>query len=153
MSTHAAATIYQSSDLASRRKEIVDNAQQSVAVIRTPNGESVSMLPTAALERLGSIRDNARNYLVLDNALSRPRGERRVTDFGAWAFASDLDEDQLALFRAEVNDALMKACAGLDSVDEVVSSWRDTAALMASGVLDDLDDLEAFVEAGYPESE
>ncbi|MDN5564182.1 MAG: hypothetical protein L0G49_10505 [Luteococcus sp.] len=153
MSSTGATTIYQSSDLAGpRRKEILENAQKGGAIIRTTSGEPVSMVPTERLEHLASLRDNARNYLMLESALDRPRDQRRAADFGGWAFAVALDEEQLAEFRTEMNDAMMRACAGTDVVADLVEQWRAAAELMASGVLDDLDD-DAFVEAGRPEEQ
>lgn len=153
MTSTGAATIYQSSDLAGpRRKEILENAQRGGATIRTTSGEPVSMVPTERLDHLASIRDNARNYLMLESALDRPRDHRRAADFGGWAFAADLDEEQLAEFRAEMNDALMRACAGTDAVSELAEQWRATAELMASGVMDDFNDPEAWIDADRPQA-
>ena len=124
--------IYQSSDLAgSRRKEIVEAAQRGPTLLRTPSGEALAFLPQAELERLSSIRDHALGFVMLESALRRPRDERRAADFGAWAFASSLDDDQLIEFRDDVSDALMRACAGVDAVEAVLGEWRATAAFMA----------------------
>lgn len=124
--------IYQSSDLAgSRRKEIVEAAQRGTTLLRTPSGDALAFLPRAELERLSHIRDHALGFVMLESALRRPRAERRATDFGAWAFASSLDEEQLAEFRDEVSDALMRAFSGVDVVDSLLDEWRATAAFMA----------------------
>ncbi|OLT19001.1 hypothetical protein BJF80_13150 [Serinicoccus sp. CUA-874] len=124
--------IYQSSDLAgSRRKEIVEAAQRGPTLLRTPSGDALAFLPHAELERLSHIKDHALGFVMLDSALRRPREERRAADFGAWAFAFSLDEDQLVEFRDEMSDALMRACSGVDTVDSLLDEWRATASFMA----------------------
>ena len=146
--------IYQSSDLAgSRRKEIVEAAQRGPTLLRTPSGEGVAMLPQAELEHLAAIRDHAVCFLMLESALRRPRDERRAADFGAWAFAVSLDEDQLQEFRDDTNDALMRACAGVNTMDSLIVQWRATAEFMADeDALAALDDaIDAFVDVARPD--
>lgn len=147
--------IYQSSDLAgSRRKEIVEAAQRGPTLLRTPNGEALAFLPHAELERLASIREHALGFVMLESTIRRPREERRAADFGAWAFASSLDDEQLAEFRDEVSNALMRACSGIDVMDSVLDAWRTTAAFMADeGAVAALDgELDDFVEVSRPDS-
>lgn len=135
--------IYQSSDLAgSRRKEIVEAAQRGPTLLRTPSGEALAFLPQAELDRLSHIRDHALGFVMLESVLRRPRAERRAADFGAWAFASSLDEEQLIEFRDDVSDALMRACSGVDTVDSILDDWRATASFMAD------EDAVAALEGG-----
>nr|WP_300152269.1 hypothetical protein [Propionicimonas sp.] len=147
--------IYQSSDLASRRREIVEAAQRGPTLLRTPDGEGLALLPQVELERLSSIRDHALCFLMLDSALRRPRPERRVADFGSWAFAAALTEDQLNQFRDEANDALVRACSGVDAMDALLNDWRATAAFMSDedAVAALGDGLEAYVEVQRPEEQ
>lgn len=148
--------IYQSSDLTGpRRKEIVEAAQRGPTLLRTPNGEALAFLPQADLERLSGIRNHALGFVMLESALRRPRGERRAADFGAWAFASWLDEEQLAEFRDEMSDALMRACSGVDTVEALLNDWRATAAFMADeeAVAALSEGLEHFVDAPRPEAQ
>lgn len=146
--------IYQSSDLAgSRRKEIVEAAQRGPTLLRTPSGDALAFLPQAELERLSRIRDHALGFVMLESALRRPREERRAADFGAWAFASSLDEEQLIEFRDDISDALMRACAGVDAVDSLLNDWRATASFMADedAVAALGEGLEGFSEVPRPE--
>lgn len=145
--------IYQSSDLAgSRRKEIVEAAQRGPTLLRTPSGDGVAMLPQVELEHLAAIRDHAVCFLMLESALRRPRDQRRAADFGGWAFAVSLDEDQLREFRDDTNDALMRACAGVNTMDSLILQWRATAEFMADdSALAALDDkMDEFVDAVRP---
>ncbi|MDO5066082.1 MAG: hypothetical protein Q4D96_02220 [Propionibacteriaceae bacterium] len=149
-----AARIYQSSDLASsRRKEIVEAAQRGPTLLRTPSGDGLAFLPQAELERLSRIRDHALAFVMLESVLRRPRAERRAADFGAWAFAASLDEEQLEEFRDDASEALVRACAGVDGVDQVLAQWRATASFMADeeAVAALGEDLENFAEVTRPE--
>lgn len=154
--------IYQTSDLAGRgRKEFIEAAQRGPTTLRTPEGESLVMLPAATLDHLSRLRDHALNFLMLDNAMSRPAADRRPADFGAWAFIAPLDEDQLVEFRSDMNAALVRAGGGEDVsiVDAELNAWRPTARAMAdevtrsilSGDVPDSDWLEASPQAWSPE--
>lgn len=134
MTPTSSGRIYQSSDLSGRgRKEFIEAAQRGPTTLRTPEGESLVMLRAADLEHLAAMRDHALNFLMLDNAMSRPREQRRAADFGGWAFVASLDDDQLAEFHAEVNDVLIRAGSGqaISLVDALLDAWRLTASLMA----------------------
>jgi len=129
--------IYQTSDLAGRgRKEFIEAAQRGPTTLRTPEGESLVMLPAATLDHLARLRDYALNFLMLDNAMSRAVADRRSADFGAWAFVESLDEDQLDEFRSDMNAALVHAGGGedLSIVESELAAWRLTARTMADPV-------------------
>lgn len=90
---------------------------------------------------------------MLESALRCPRGERSTADFGAWAFAFSLDDDQLVEFRDEVVDALARFGAGSDHFGTLLGEWRATASFMAdedatSGLGGGV---EGFVEVPHPE--
>ena len=152
MATHNG-RIYQTSDLSGRgRKEFIEAAQRGPTTLRTPEGESLVMLPAADLEHLAGMRDHALNFLMLDNAMSRPREQRRAADFGGWAFVASLDDAQLAEFHSEINDALIRAGSGqaFSVVDDLLDQWRLTASLMADpvsrGILEGSMDVEDWSE-------
>jgi len=129
--------IYQTSDLSGRgRKEFIEAAQRGPTTLRTPEGESLVMLRAATLDHLARLRDYALNFLMLDNAMSRPAVDRRPADFGAWAFVWSLDEDQLGEFRSDINAALVHAGGGEDHslVENELDAWRLTARTMADPV-------------------
>jgi hypothetical protein len=129
--------IYQTSDLTgSARREFVDDARHGQAQLRTPEGESLVMLRSASLNHLAEMRDYAVAYLMLDNALSRPRSDRRPADFGEWAFIEVFDEDDLVTFRHEMNGVLMRAAAGEDTsvIESTLSDWRRSARTLADPV-------------------
>lgn len=145
--------IYQSSDLAgSRRKEIAKAAQHDTTLLRAPNDNALAFLPHVELERLANIRDYARGFVMLESALRRPRNERRVADFGAWAFVFSLSEEQLLGLRDDVSDALMRACSGVDTVGSLPGAWRATAEFMADETAVTVlgEDLKNFIEIQRP---
>ena len=129
--------IYQTSDLAgSARREFIDAARHGQARLRTPDGESLVMLRAANLSHLAAMRDYAVAYLMLDNALARPRAERRAADFGEWAFVAAFDEDDLITFRYEMNAALIRAAAGEDTslIEAELEGWRRSARTLSDSV-------------------
>jgi hypothetical protein len=91
---------------------------------------------------------------MLESVIRRPRDERRVADFGAWAFASSLDDEQLVEFRNDVSDGLMRACSGVDTVEQLLDEWRATARFMADhGAVAALaGGIEGFVDVSRPEA-
>ncbi|MBM0127576.1 hypothetical protein [Pimelobacter simplex] len=149
--------IYQASDLSTgARREFIEEGRQSQARLRTTSGDSLVLLREARLEHLSAIRDHALAYLLLDAALRRPRDDRRPQDFGPWAFIEVFDDDDIAEFQSEINDAITRAASGEDDevVDAVLRAWRmsastlsdPTARAILDGEVDDADWLEATGE-------
>lgn len=122
---------YQASDLANtNRRRFIDDAREGVARLRDRDGMGLVMLPEAALATLSDLRTHFVGYLSLENAVRRPRDERRSTDFGEMAWAAPLDDDDLDDLIAEFRDALATAAASrsVDAVEELLHAWRATAA-------------------------
>lgn len=129
--------IYTASDLnTAARREFIAEAQRSVARLRTTSGEALVMLREARLDHVSAIRDYALAYLMLDSALSRPRGERRSADFGDWAFIEVFGDDDIAEFQSEMNDAVVRAASGQDhaGIEELLNAWRRSARTLADPV-------------------
>lgn len=129
--------IYTASDLAtSARKEFLEAADHDVARLRATSGEALVMLREAKLDHLAAIRDHALAYLLLDAAMSRPRGDRRAADFGPWAFIEEFDDDDIAEFQAEINQAIVRAVSGQDDaeIDVVLDDWRTSARTLSDPV-------------------
>lgn len=129
--------IYQASDLAgAKRTSFIADALREGARLRSTDGSSLVMLREARLEHVAAIRDYAIAYLTLDVALRRPRAERRAADFGAWAFISVFDDEDIEEFQFEVNDAIIRAASGeeLSAVEAVLHGWRMSARTMGDPV-------------------
>ncbi|MFH5821339.1 hypothetical protein [Georgenia sp. AZ-5] len=142
--------IYQTSDLSGTgRREFINAAQHGTAHLRTPDGDSLVMLRAAQLEHLAAIRDHAVAFLMFDNALTRPRAERRPADFGEWAFLEVFEEDDLQEFRAEINAALMRVASGQDIeiLQSLLNDWRRSARTLSDPVA------RAFLNGRVDESE
>ncbi len=128
------ARTYQPTDLAgASRREFIQEARSGVARLRDGDGTSLSMVPTADLELLAEIRNVTLSYLALENALSRPREHRRVTDFGELGWAEVLDDDDLTELHDELAAGLARAISArsFDEVHEMLRAWRLTARLLA----------------------
>jgi hypothetical protein len=149
--------IFQTSDLTgAARREFLELARQSLAHLRAPDGEALVMLRQALLDHLTELRNYILAYLMLDNALSRPRAERHTADFGAWAFVDVFDDDDIERFRTEINDALVRTIATGDAtiVEETLRAWRTSASTLADpiarAILAGDDDLDDWVEVDRP---
>src|SRR5680860_191801 len=93
---------YQPTDLTTaKRRDFIEEARVGVARLRNSDGETLVALPERDLNALVELRDHALAFLSLENAMSRAREDRRSTDFGELAWATVLDDDDLAEFRAE----------------------------------------------------
>lgn len=89
-------------------------------------------MPERDLDALVALRDHALAFLSLENAMSRARADRRSTDFGEVAWATVLDDDDLAEFRAEFADGLASALAerSVARLDKTIHAWRLTSDLL-----------------------
>ena len=128
------ARTFQPTDLAGPgRRDFISEARSGVARLRDSDGTSLSMVPTADLDALGETRNMTLSYLALENALTRPREQRRVTDFGEFAWAEVLDDDDLNELRAEFSDALVRCIStgSFDEIHEMLRAWRLTARLLS----------------------
>lgn len=139
-----------------RRREFIADARAGVARLRDTDGTTLALLPSADLDVLSETRKVALAYLALENALSRPRRERRTTDFGELAWAEPLSDGDLEELRAEVRDGLPGAITSgsFDALNDELRAWRATAQLasdpqLKARIRQRLDD-EAPITAGDP---
>jgi len=124
-----AGTIYQVTDLASRRRtEFIDEARQGLARLRDKDGTSLVMLPESRLEYLESVKHHLSLFLVLEHC-ARTKRHLEVIGLGENAWIRSLPIDDLGEFAAELGEALTAASAdgSTDAVDAVVHAWRTTA--------------------------
>jgi len=129
--------IYQTSDLTgAARKEFIEEARRGRAHLRTPEGDALVMLREAQLDHLAAMREYALCYLMLDNAITRPRTDRRAADFGDWAFIEVFEDDDISEFRTEMNAALMRAASSADTgiIEETLDAWRRSARTLADPI-------------------
>lgn len=127
------ARTFQPTDLAgSGRREFIQEARSGVARLRDGDGTSLSMVPTANLDLLSETRNITLSYLSLENALTRPREQRRATDFGEFAWAEALDDEDLNELREELSDALVRAitAGSFDDIHQMLRAWMLTAQLL-----------------------
>ena len=150
--------IYQASDLAGKRRELMDAARSGFAQIRDTDGTGLVLLPQGRFDLLRALRDHFSRFMSLEATLERPKGERRVTDFGELAWLAAFDEDDQLSFRRELMEALIQ-CLATDSVapvEKCIRDWRATAVALsnekARRVLTTPGPSEAsFEEVGRPE--
>lgn len=124
---------YQSSDLQRQYRTILDEAREHGALIRDKDGLSLTLAPTGAIERAHALVGYIPSLVQLEHLIHEPRPTRRVSAFGAFAWAATLDEDDLIAFVREFADALLVAASGgpLRPVEELIYDWQVTAELMA----------------------
>ena len=128
---------YQPTDLTTaKRRDFIEEARVGVARLRNSDGETLVALPERDLNALVELRDHALAFLSLENAMSRAREDRRSTDFGELAWATVLDDDDLAEFRAEFADGLASALAerSVARLDKTIHAWRLTSDLLRDPV-------------------
>lgn len=135
--TNTREKIYTASDLnTAARREFIDEALRGEATLRATTGESLVMLRSAKLEHLAATRDYALAYLMLHAAMSRPREERRPSDFGSWAFVAAFDDDDIIEFQGEINDAIVRAVSGQDhtQIEAALEDWRRSARTLSDPI-------------------
>src|SRR5665647_2129619 len=117
---------YQPTDLTTaKRRDFIEEARVGVARLRNSDGETLVALPERDLNALVELRDHALAFLSLENAMSRAREDRRSTDFGELAWATVLDDDDLASALAERSVARL---------DKTIHAWRLTSDLLRDPV-------------------
>lgn len=134
---HERDRVYQTSDLAgASRKDFISAGLRGVALLRTPEGESLALTRAANIDLLASLRDYLASYIRLNEALNSGSNTRRPVDFGDWAFLAVFDDDALAEFQGEINDALMLALSSGsdDSVENVLADWKRSARALGDPV-------------------
>lgn len=126
--------IYQASDLATKRRELMDDARSGVARIRDTDGTGLVMLKQGRFEVLMALREQLARFVSLSAALERPSHERRATDFGEFAWLTAFDEDDQREFRRELMEALAQSLASdsLEPAERCTRDWRTTARALSN---------------------
>lgn len=126
--------IYQASDLASKRRELMDAARLGFAQIRDTDGTGLVMLPQGRFDFLRALREHFSRFIALEGTFERPVKERRATDFGEFAWLTAFDEEDQLSFRRELLDALMQSLAGdsVEPAERCINEWRTTARALSN---------------------
>ncbi|MDH2425394.1 hypothetical protein [Sphaerisporangium sp. TRM90804] len=120
--------IFQASDLANKRTEILESARQGLAQIRDKDSTSLVMLPERRLRMLEEIAKWSLAHMRLDDLLRRD-AEPSIGDLGDLAWLRVFDVDDLREFVDELHSALIAAHSDQDAsvLDEFIRAWRITA--------------------------
>lgn len=120
--------IFQSSDLAKLRTELLDAARSGRARVRDKDGTGLVMLPEKDLEVLEQYALWSQAHSRL-NALLASSKRITVSDFGELAWLRVFDRDDLTEFVNELHDSLIAGLADRDlkPVFDTVEAWRITA--------------------------
>ncbi|GAA4180182.1 hypothetical protein GCM10022252_02660 [Streptosporangium oxazolinicum] len=148
--------IFQSSDLANKRTEVLDAAREGLARVRDKDGTSLVMLPERRLRLLEEIARWSRAHMRLDELLRRDV-TLNVGDLGDLAWLRVFDADDLREFVEDLHDALIAAHSDEDTtaLDECIRGWRVTARQIEDplrrSVLMGKRAAEDFVEVSEPQ--
>src|SRR5260221_8709122 len=87
------------------------------------------LLPARHYEVLDSVSRWHDRLDVAERALAKPRGQRIPRDFGDLTWLRHLDDEDLAVFIAELRAAVSVAYHDddLSDLDQLVRDWRGTA--------------------------
>ena len=121
-------TIFQPTDLASKRLEFLEAARKGQARLRDKDGTSLVMLPESRLRLLETLAEWWQAYMRLESFLRRSELPR-ASELGDLAWLRSFDREDLQEFVSELHDALVAANSDEDSavLDECVTAWRLTA--------------------------
>lgn len=131
---NASEHIYQASDLAGKRRELLDVARSGFAQIRDTDGVGLVLMPQGRFELLRALREQFSRFVLLEATFERPAEERRVTDFGEFAWLAPFDADDQQTFRKELMEALVQCFAtdSLEPVEKCIRDWRTTARALSN---------------------
>ncbi|TPF77654.1 MULTISPECIES: hypothetical protein [unclassified Bifidobacterium] len=121
-------TIFQASDLATKRTEVLQAARDGKAVIRDPQGQGLVMLPERKLQNLEkysqwSVQLERLRRIV--NSSRRPS----VAELGELAWLRVFDNEDLESFCDDLSDQLIACSADGDysQLDQMIKEWKITA--------------------------
>jgi hypothetical protein len=150
--------IYQASDLAAKRRELLDAARTGYAQIRDTDGTGLVLLLGHRFQLLCALREQLSRFLTLEAALEKPANERRLTDFGEFAWLAAFEEDDQRTFRHELMEALLQSLAtdSMEPAESCLQDWRTTARALSSEKSHRIltapgEDLASYDEAKRPE--
>src|SRR5260370_6504510 len=124
--------IFQLTDLANNRLEVLEAARRGQARLRDKDGTSLVMLPESRLQLLETLAKWWQAYMKLE-ALLRRSDLPRAAELGELAWLRAFDRDDFQEFVSELHDALIAANADEDTgvLDECIRAWRTTARQLA----------------------
>jgi hypothetical protein len=120
--------IFQTSDLANKRTQVVKAAREGVARVRDKDGTSLVMLQEDKLDALKELANWSAAHLRLE-ALLRRGTKPTVAELGDLAWLRVFDDDDLTEFVAELQEVLIAAHADrtTEALNACVHAWRVTA--------------------------
>ncbi|HEY4457419.1 MAG TPA: hypothetical protein VGN81_24115 [Pseudonocardiaceae bacterium] len=120
--------IFQSSDLAQKRVQVLDAARAGLARLRDKDGLSLVMLPESKLELLEELAHWSSAHLRLEELLAGD-GVPTIGELGDLAWLRVFDADDLHEFMVELQHALIASYAdeSLDVLQDCIGAWRTTA--------------------------
>ncbi len=151
-------TIFQASDLANKRTELLSAARSGLARLRDKDGTSLVMLPESKLRLLEVLSEWSRALLRLEALISRGVTPS-ISDLGELAWLRVFDAEDLQEFMSDLQASLVAAHADGDvaTLDECLHAWRTTARQLEDplrrSVLLGRHEPADFVEAGRPDHE
>ncbi|GAA3819278.1 hypothetical protein CSO01_05260 [Cellulomonas soli] len=148
-------TIYQASDLATKRREFIDAARVGRAHLRDTDGTELVALRAGELEVLEGLAYWSGQHRRIERLL-RDVAEPNVEQLGDLAWLRAFDRDDLLAFVDELYDCLIAASADRDLgvLGSAIAAWRATAQQLEDplrrSVLLARHDPADFVEADRP---
>lgn len=126
-------TIYTASDLARRRRALLDAARRGVARLRDTDGTSLVMLREDHVLALTLVARWSMARVRLADLLGTPAPSRPIAAYGDAAWLRVFDDDDLRQFLRELDDALVAATADESPrpLEELLAGWRATADALA----------------------
>lgn len=120
--------IFQTSDLANKRTQVVNAARAGVARVRDKDGTGLVMLPEGELDTLRALACWSAAHLRLE-ALLRRASKPTVAELGELAWLRVFDDEDLAEFMTELQDVLIAAHAdnSAEALHACIHAWRVTA--------------------------
>ncbi|MBX7113537.1 MAG: hypothetical protein K1X64_04315 [Myxococcaceae bacterium] len=87
------------------------------------------LVPQGSFDLLRELREQVARFVSLQAAFERPKRDRRVTDFGEFAWLEAFDEDDQLSFRRELLEALAQSLStdSMEPLESCVRDWRTTA--------------------------
>jgi hypothetical protein len=136
MSMPDSSTIFQSSDLNRRGRDVLDAAREGIARIRDTDGASLILTREDSLEKMrrqldamGQLAEAMASFITLDRALDHEHRQPRPSEFGSWMWVGRLPTEDATEFVRDIGDALYESCRTM-SVAPLVSTvddWKTTA--------------------------
>jgi hypothetical protein len=119
--------IYQATDLATRRREFLDEAREGRARVRLSDGVEVVALPARDLKVLEQLAYWSNQHRRLAVLLARPEAPS-LLDLGDLAWLRVFDREDLLAFADDLQNALIAAFADSDTavLDSEVHAWKVT---------------------------